>query len=192
MTTPLKDVTNQVTIGIQAISIAIESFLWVHTRTVVEVGFGIHIRIEVTCCFIVATDAERRHLAHVLVVFCCIRIVQAVALRGTTVDFQFIAYTVTVCVAQAVAVAIVGKFRVCTRTVIVARFRVVVARRGVSTTTVVSAEAQGQVSVLALISVREHLNVKLTGNFTRCGQLRNQHALVITGVTVARCNQSEP
>ena len=59
MATPLKDVTNQVAIGIQAISIAIESFLWVHTRTVVEVGFGVHIWIEVTRCRVVTTDAER-------------------------------------------------------------------------------------------------------------------------------------
>ena len=48
-------------------------------------------------------------------------------------DFEFIAYTVTVCIVQANAVTIVASFRICARTVVDGRCSVVVARRLVHT-----------------------------------------------------------
>ena len=78
---------------------------------------------------------------------CCIRIVQAVALRGTTVDFQFIAYTVSVRIVQAIAIAIVCEFWVVT-SIVINSVGIIIARRFICTSTRIGQESKSEISIL--------------------------------------------
>ena len=70
--------------------------------------------------------------ARAIVVGGC-RVVVACCSVGTSCDFKFVAYTVTVCIHEAVAVAVVASIGIGARAVFVGCVRVVVTRRGVLT-----------------------------------------------------------
>ena len=111
----------------------------------------------------------------------------------TTGDLEFVADAVAVGIVQAVAVAIdIGRVRVRAAAIIGRGCSVVVAGRIIGTAGNAGTEVEGVAEFIRTIAIDEHLDVDLSAEFTRRGELTRQHLEVIAGHTVGVAVQGVP
>ena len=202
---------------IQAVSIAVDRVV----RVAVGVGTAVVIirgrSVIVTGCFI-RTTGHFVFIANAIAV----RVIQAIAItvqvigsrvragavviRGSCIivasrlirtarNFILVADAIGVCVVQAVAVTVeIGGFRVRAAVIVQSGCGVVVAGRLVRTTRAgcTGTEVEGVPELVGTVTVNEDLDVELTIEFTRGGELTGQHLQVVSGHTVGVSVQGIP
>ena len=124
------------------------------------------------------------------------RSVKVASLRiRTSGNFVLVADAIQIIVVQALAIAVqVGGLRIGTGTIVGSGISVEVAGRRVGTSLhdVGASEAEGVPELVASVSFNENLNIKLTSQLTRRGELAHQYFQVISGHTVGITVQCVP
>ena len=104
---------------------------------------------------------------------------------GTSGDFEFVTDAVPIGVGEAVAVAVVAGIGVGAGPIVVGGFGVEVAGRDVCAPVhVIHPEEEGVPEFVHAVSIDEDLAVHLSAEFTRRGELADEHLQVIAGHTV--------